>query len=114
MTWTKTALMLFLVGIVLISCGEENLVDPSTQKPKGEVTFQISSDGGSGSGKGTSSSPAVVQSGDTLNMTISQTSSYSDPDGSVFTCEPQATIRLSAFADTLFTKSGEQIGRAHV
>lgn len=97
--------MLFLVGIVMVSCGEENLVDPSTQKPKGEVTFQISSDGGSGSGKGTSSSPAVVQSGDTLNMTISQTSSYSDPDGSVFTCEPQAIIRLSAFADTLFTKS---------
>lgn len=102
MNWTKKTLMLFLVGIGLVSCGEEKLPEPSqpTLEPKGEVTFSINSDGGAG----TAASPAKVKKGETLNMTISQTSSYTDPNGTVFTCKPEAVIKLSTLDDTLYVK----------
>lgn len=79
----------------------ENSPDTPT-KPTGEVKFSIASTGGMG--QGTAAAPAVVQMGDTLDMTISQTSSYSDPNGSQFTCQPKAVIRLSSTGDTLYVK----------
>lgn len=79
----------------------ENSPDTPT-KPTGEVKFSIASTGGTG--QGTAAAPAVVQMGDTLDMTISQTSSYSDPNGSQFTCQPKAVIRLSSTSDTLYVK----------
>lgn len=68
-----------------------------TTDDKGDITFSIS-------GGEAITSPAVVQTGDTLNMTISQRSTYKDPDGSVMTCEPKATIRLFASHDTIRVK----------
>ena len=100
-------IMAAVVCCMLYACSED-VPEPEppqpTEEPKGEVTFTINNDGGSSSGQGTSSSPAVVQTGDTLNMAISQKSSYADPDGSVFVCEPEATIKLSALGDTLYVK----------
>ena len=39
-------------------------------------------------------------------MTIVQTSSYTDPDGTVYECSPKATISVAALKDTLFLAKG--------
>lgn len=42
-------------------------------------------------------------------MSISQKSSYTDPYGTVFTCEPKATIELFATVDTIYAKDIETL-----
>ena len=97
------------VAISLSSCSSDGSEPTSKPNPKdnGEIAFTI--DLPSSSGNGSSSSPAVVRNGETLSMTISQRSSYTDPDGTVFTCEPKAVIQLSAKADTVPTRRGRQL-----
>jgi len=101
------AIVIFaLVCCAFYACNDDEEKDPIPELPvneetTGEVSFSINSDGGSGTGS--SSSPAVVN-GDTLDMAISQKSSYTDPNGSVYTCEPKATIKLFAKVDTLYVK----------
>ena len=100
-------IMAALACYMLCACKEDNPVTPPSppiEKPTGDVEFIISQEGNDSTGVGTGSSPAVVQTGDTLNMAISQKSSYADPDGSVFVCEPEATIKLSSLGDTLYVK----------
>ncbi len=100
------------VTISLSSCSSDGSEPTSKPNPKdnGEIAFTI--DLPSGSGDGSSSSPAVVRNGETLSMTISQRSSYTDPDGTVFTCEPKAVIQLSAKADTVYAKDIESLTKA--
>lgn len=97
-----TAMM--CVGIS--GCSDSDEPDTSTpdtpSKTKGDVEFSINLP--SGSGAATATSPAVVNKGDTLSLTISQKSSYTDPDGSVFSCEPKAAISLFAKVDTVYAK----------
>ncbi|WP_336528469.1 hypothetical protein [Bacteroides acidifaciens] len=71
-------------------------------KENGEVVFDIKLP--EGNGNGTQGSPVTVQKGEKLDMAISQKSSYTDPDGSVFTCEPKAEIVLFAKMDTVVAK----------
>ena len=109
--------MLMIISIALLCCGvyscggdeDESPIQPpveqptSDKQPTGEITFSVE---GNGNGEGTPSSPAVVETGDTLDMTINQKSSYTDSDGSVYVCEPKASIRL--FADSnavIYTKN---------
>lgn len=99
--------MFAVVYGTFISCDNDESTlptpDPTTEKSEGEVSFSINFSGNS-SGNGSSSSPATVQQGDTLNMAISQISKYTDPDGSVYTCEPKAAIKLYTPNDTLYVK----------
>ena len=90
----------------VLSCGGDDLeIDPPVLPTEntGEVNFSINLEGG-GIGSGTATDPAIAQSGDTLGVAITQKSSYTDPDGTVFTCEPKATIKLFTAADTLYVK----------
>ena len=99
---TAVCIAITLLACVNYSCSEGEEEERENLQPENyEVTFSVSNEG---TGEGTSASPAVVQAGDTLGMTVRQTSRYTDPDGSVFTCEPQAVIRLSASGDTLYVK----------
>lgn len=90
-----------LAGCILFACDnkEEELVFSFDVEGSGDVSFSIS--GAEDEGIGT----AVVEKGDTLNMVISQRSSYTDSDGSVMTCEPKATITLYAKLDTIYSES---------
>lgn len=108
----KTSLLGMAMAICLSSCSSDGSEPTPKPNPKdnGEITFTI--DLPSGSGDGSSSSPAVVRSGETLSMAISQRSSYTDPDGTVFTCEPKAVIQLSAKADTVYAKDIESLTKA--
>lgn len=105
--WRIVAIAMFAVVCgTLVSCDKDESTPPTpglTEELKGEVGFSINF-GGNSSGNGSSSSPATVQQGDTLNMAISQISKYTDPDGSVYTCEPKAAIKLSTPNDTLYVK----------
>ena len=87
------------LSVGFTSCGEESLPPDGVI---GNMSYSIGVDGADGDG--TSASPALVKQGDTLSMAISQTCSYTDPDGSVFTCKPEAVVRLSTSEDTLFVK----------
>ena len=105
--WRIVAITMFAVFCgTFVSCEKDETTPPtpdSTEEPKGEVSFSINFSGNI-SGNGSSSSPATVQQGDTLNMAISQISKYTDPDGSVYTCEPKASIKLFTPYDTLYVK----------
>ena len=109
--------LLMIISIALLCCGvyscggdeDESPIQPpveqptSDKQPTGEITFSVE---GNGNGEGTTSSPAVVETGDTLDMAISQKSSYTDPNGSVYVCEPKASIKLFADSSTVvYTKN---------
>ena len=103
----RVCLMSLAAVLVLsvLSCGGDELeIDPPTTENTGEVNFSINIEGGGGTGSGTATDPAIAQSGDTLGVAITQKSSYTDPNGTVFTCEPKATIKLFTAADTLYVK----------
>lgn len=102
-------LLVFLAAFALVSCGDDNPAspDPTPTDEKGEVSFEISTEGGTGSGTGTS--PIEVAQGDTLGMTISQKSKYTDSEGTVFECEPNASICLFAELDTVYADKLEQL-----
>ena len=100
-------ILAFLSSCSLFSCSDENPspADQGHNSDKGEVSFDISNNGGTGTG--TSTSPAEVSKGDTLNMVISQKSSYTDSDGTVFECK--ATIELFAKLDTVYVEELSQL-----
>lgn len=92
-----------MMSVCLAACGSDD-PDPVDTDPKdnGDVTFAI--DIPQGAGNGTYAQPVAVGKGEKLDIEISQTSSYTDPDGTVFTCEPKATISLHATLDTVVAK----------
>lgn len=80
---------------------------PSASSGSGEVSFELVTEGGSGSGS--SSSPFEVPMGETFELSISQQSRYTDTDGTVFECEPTAGISLSTTADTVYAEDLQQL-----
>lgn len=54
-------------------------------------------------------SPVVVNFGDSVAIELSYPSSYTDPDGTVFSCEPKAYIKVKAPKDTLYADSYEKL-----
>lgn len=53
------------------------------------------------SGGGTTDNPAVASAGHPATITLSQKSSYQDPNGNTFTCEPKASISMTLDKDTV-------------
>lgn len=111
-------MLLGIIAIVLTgvcacdSTNPEFITEPGMlpgidQNERGDVSFTI--DVPHGAGEGTCSSPVVVNSGDTLRMAINQKSSYRDPDGSVFTCEPKSAIKLYMTMDTVYAKDLDEL-----
>ena len=96
-------------AICLHACSEDDPVNPDpdptpvVDPDNGEVTFVITNE--SGSGTGTVDAPAEVTDGDTLSMVIRQKSSYTDSDGTVFTCEPEAKFSIHAVMDTVYAQN---------
>lgn len=96
-------------AICLCTCSDDSQTTPEpdptpgVDPDNGEVTFVITNENGNGTGSTDSS--AEVAYGDTLSMVISQKSSYTDSDGKVFTCEPEATISLYAAMDTVYAQN---------
>lgn len=87
-------------ALILTACGSDHEeTEPVADSTTGTITFSLPS-----GITATSASPAVVTQGQPLDMEISQKSSYTDPNGSVYTCEPKASIKLIVQQDTLYAK----------
>ena len=103
-------LTVLTVAICLHACGEDDPVNPDpdptpvVDPDNGEVTFVITNEDGGETG--TVDAPAEV-AGDTLSMVIRQKSSYTDSDGTVFTCEPEAKFSIHAVMDTVYAQNEE-------
>ena len=106
------------VFVCFSACGGDDAFEPDTDSAPvnvsipaentGESGFSITIEGG-GTGSGTPSDPAVAQCGDTLSVAITEKSTYTDPDGTVFTCEPKATVSLFTAEDTLYVNDLETL-----
>lgn len=75
----------------LVACNPEEEPDP--KEPEISIGSLESSRQGGG-GTGNSSSPYAVTQGDTLEVTMSRRCSYTDPNGSIHACAPEATINV--------------------
>lgn len=103
-------LLYVLSGAVFLLCSctsDDPDSVPSASSGSGEVSFELVTEGGSGSGS--SSSPFEVAMGETFELSISQQSRYTDTDGTVFECEPAATIALSTKVDTVYAEDLQQL-----
>lgn len=93
---------MMIAGVTLASCEVQSPepddngqppvdnVEPDIQAGEdGDMTFEIET-------------PGQVTVDGPLDMTIVQTSSYTDPDGTVYECSPKATISVAALKDTVF------------
>lgn len=103
-------LLYVLSGAVFLLCSctsDDPDSVPSASSGSGEVSFELVTEGGSGSGS--SSSPFEVAMGETFELSISQQSRYTDTDGTVFECEPTAGISLSTTADTVYAEDLQQL-----
>ena len=78
----------------------------------GSLDFEIFNDNGGGDGL-LPEEPAVATVSEPLEMSIIQSSSYNDPDGTVYECEPKAEIVLRASVDTVFVKDIRSFGIPH-
>ncbi len=96
-----TLLAVVLLCGISLSCDETNPwgdTPPAEVPANGTVDFGIQLGGDS---IDISVPITIDRPSDTLSITIGQQSSYTDPDGTVFTCQPRATITLYSLADTI-------------
>lgn len=95
-------LMAAIIGFCS-SCDKENLVpEQENDADAGACEFVVNIGGGNTADG--ADTPFEVSGTDPVSVTIVQKSSYTDPDGSVFTCEPKAHINIQAKVDTVFAK----------
>lgn len=111
--------LLMIISIAFLCCGIYSCGDdedefqrptqPPVEKPTDNdeqpteefsLTFSIK-----GAGTGTASSPVVVEAGDTLDITINQRSRYTDPNGSTYVYNPQASIKLFTDSTAVCTEN---------
>ena len=93
--------LLIVSAYMVTACSSDNDQDPkpAVEETTGTISFTLPS-----GITATSTSPAMATQGQPLDMEISQKSSYTDPNGSVYTCEPKASIKLMVKQDTLYAK----------
>ena len=93
--------MMLASAVVFSACSKDEDKDGTAKEvaATGTIAFSLPS-----SVTATVAHPAVVTQGQPLDMEISQKSSYTDPNGSVYTCEPKASIKLDVKQDTLYAK----------
>lgn len=106
-TFCLTLMLMFLACFLsysLCSCSSDNDATTSADPDAGKGHIDMVIDTGGGKGDGSSESPIIVEMGQTLNMVLSQQSSYTDPNGTVIMREPAATISVKAKMDTLYAK----------
>ena len=97
------------LGFCLCSCSKDNDAIEPTAPDAGKGHIDVVIDTGGANGDGSSESPIIVKSGKPLNMVLRQQSSYTDPDGTIITREPAATISVNAKMDTLFAKDIKEL-----
>lgn len=103
-TWL---LSVVAVMVVAAACGGDDDMDPNPDGSKGELTMTINGSGGTGTG--TPWSPITVDKDNPYSMTVSQKSTYTDPDGTVIVREPEASMSLDVALDTVVCKNLKEL-----
>lgn len=107
--WLKVAACAFFaLAMACSDGGGENDIPtptpppaPAPDKPTGTIDFNLKGEDGSSL---PTQEPINVGSEEGLELVISQKSSYTDPNGQVYTCEPKASIELDVKTDTVYAK----------
>ena len=95
------ALLATLLCVISISCDETTPwsdTPPAVVPANGTIDYDVLVDGDS---IDTSAAITTDHPSDTLILAIGQSSSYADPDGTVFTCGPRAGIIIYTPSDTI-------------
>lgn len=109
--FTKVMFMTIAVAslCVSIACSESGADAPTPTPPNtvvpagddGEINFDVTNDDGESAGT-SPQQPAEVKADEPLNVTIEQNSSYADPNGTTYNCNPKATINATVQLDTVY------------
>lgn len=89
-----------LAAALFTACGGDDDPDtPPTPQPEEKLTgtVSITQEGG----EATPDNPAKASDGKPATITLRQKSTYEDPDGTTYTCEPKATITMTVTGDTV-------------
>lgn len=109
----KTELKSFMaLGVMLASliaytaCSKD---DVGEESPPPDVQSLILSSSTtarkSGTGEGTAESPLISTAEQPSEITLSQKCTYNDPDGTIYLCEPHATVKLTVAKTAVDAKS---------
>ena len=79
---------------------------PVPDNTTGSIDFSLKGEDGSSL---STQQPVQVGSEEGLELVISQKSSYTDPNGQVYTCEPKASITLEVKTDTVYAKDLKEL-----
>ena len=92
-----------LAAALLTACGGDDGPDtpptPIDPQPEEKLTgtVSITQEGG----EATPDNPAKASEGKPATITLRQKSTYEDPDGTTYTCEPKASITMTVSGDTV-------------
>ena len=79
---------------------------PVPDNTTGSIDFSLKGEDGNSL---STQQPVQVGSEEGLELVISQKSSYTDPNGQVYTCEPKASITLEVKTDTVYAKDLKEL-----
>lgn len=110
--WLKVAACAFFA--LAMACSDEGgegdmptpTPPPVPDNTTGSIDFSLKGEDGNSL---STQQPVQVGSEEGLELVISQKSSYTDPNGQVYTCEPKASITLEVKTDTVYAKDLKEL-----
>ncbi len=118
--WQMVSRYIVAMILVFACCACEPPVPPidPIEPDLGDVEFVVdfnqNNEGGDNGetpnkGDGTAESPVEVTEEEPLNVVVTQESSYTDPDGTVYTCEPKASVEVFAVEGRVYAENIEAL-----
>lgn len=90
-----SVLALMMMGIAMfISCSDDK-EETQLPEPQELMNEEPVASHSTGQGEGTAEAPFVAEASSPAEVTLVHKSTYNDPDGTTFTCEPKATIQVT-------------------
>ena len=98
------SMIVLVVALVWWSCEDSEFFSGIPETPPSPTVQQTN-----GNETGIYADPVVIEQGDSACLVISKECSYTDPDGTVYTCEPKTTIKFYAPKDTVYVDDFESL-----
>lgn len=118
--WQMVSRYIVAMIMVFVCCACEppvppiDPIDPDLGDVEFVVDFNQNNEGGDNGetpnkGDGTAESPVEVTEEEPLNVVVTQESSYTDPNGTVYTCEPKASVEVFAVEGRVYAENVEAL-----